>query len=412
MSGGDLSAASVLEALHCIALRLHESSDLAQLAEHVARNARQLLGADEVVLYLWDTDSELLQLAYGENSGHTLSPTMTPSQGAIGKAFVTGEPVVVRDYPNWSGALPEIVTRGVKRMAAVPLRIGQRSVGVLGVRFLGRRGCEPAHVRALELLALPVAAMLDASIARQHAEVGEAKLNAIVDHLPCGVLVRDDQGRVLVLNKAARSMTSAAAAGQLFGLDDIGRIPMFDARSRRRLAADELPTARALRGESVVDCEVRVGNEAPEEATWMRISAVPLRGDDDSIRGAVAIFADVTREHDLVYSLHSTAQENRRLVNALHAAHQRLEDLLEKLSPVDEHTEQALARLSGREREVLARVGRGHTNRQIGADLGLSPGTVKKHVENILKKLGASDRTNAAVRAAQLGLVNGRGDPT
>jgi DNA-binding NarL/FixJ family response regulator len=54
----------------------------------------------------------------------------------------------------------------------------------------------------------------------------------------------------------------------------------------------------------------------------------------------------------------------------------------------------------------LTRIGRGDTNRQIGAELGLSPGTVKKHVEHILRKLGAADRTQAAVRAAQLGLVD------
>jgi DNA-binding NarL/FixJ family response regulator len=58
-----------------------------------------------------------------------------------------------------------------------------------------------------------------------------------------------------------------------------------------------------------------------------------------------------------------------------------------------------------RELEVLARLGRGQTNREIGHDLGLSPGTVKKHVEHILRKLGVVDRTRAAVRAMEMGLA-------
>jgi DNA-binding NarL/FixJ family response regulator len=62
-------------------------------------------------------------------------------------------------------------------------------------------------------------------------------------------------------------------------------------------------------------------------------------------------------------------------------------------------------RLTPREREVLRLVARGRTNREIGRDLTLSVSTVKTHIEHIIGKLGASDRTHAAVRAAELGLL-------
>jgi DNA-binding NarL/FixJ family response regulator len=52
---------------------------------------------------------------------------------------------------------------------------------------------------------------------------------------------------------------------------------------------------------------------------------------------------------------------------------------------------------------------RGLTNPQIGEELGISRGTAKVHVQNIIAKLGVSDRTQAAVRAVELGLF-GRGD--
>jgi DNA-binding NarL/FixJ family response regulator len=48
------------------------------------------------------------------------------------------------------------------------------------------------------------------------------------------------------------------------------------------------------------------------------------------------------------------------------------------------------------------------TNREIGERLVVSPGTVKVHVEHIIAKLGVSDRTQAAVRAVELGLLNAR----
>jgi len=61
--------------------------------------------------------------------------------------------------------------------------------------------------------------------------------------------------------------------------------------------------------------------------------------------------------------------------------------------------------LSPREREVLQLLAQGQTNREIARTLTLSVSTVKIHVEHILAKLGVSDRTQAAVRALELGLL-------
>ncbi|MGW6919475.1 response regulator [Kitasatospora sp. NPDC054939] len=60
----------------------------------------------------------------------------------------------------------------------------------------------------------------------------------------------------------------------------------------------------------------------------------------------------------------------------------------------------ALARLTPREREILALVGEGRTNRQIGEELYLAEKTVKNHVSRLLAKLGVERRLQAAVLAA------------
>ncbi|HEU5100292.1 MAG TPA: response regulator transcription factor [Roseiflexaceae bacterium] len=62
-------------------------------------------------------------------------------------------------------------------------------------------------------------------------------------------------------------------------------------------------------------------------------------------------------------------------------------------------------RLTPREREVLEHIVEGHTNREIARQLSLSVGTVKIHVEHIIAKLGVADRTQAAVRAVERGLL-------
>jgi two-component system, NarL family, response regulator LiaR len=64
-----------------------------------------------------------------------------------------------------------------------------------------------------------------------------------------------------------------------------------------------------------------------------------------------------------------------------------------------------LESLTPREREVLASLSRGRSNREIARELALSEETVKSHVSRILTKLGLQDRTQAAIFGLQQGLV-------
>jgi DNA-binding CsgD family transcriptional regulator/transcriptional regulator with GAF, ATPase, and Fis domain len=107
------------------------------------------------------------------------------------------------------------------------------------------------------------------------------------------------------------------------------------------------------------------------------------------------------------------AQEERRAVLELGGADTRrtLADMMAQA--VREYSAQARPQppahpyqeLTAREREVLRLLVEGLTNREIGERLYLSPDTVKDHVREIIGKLGAADRTHAAVIAIRAGLV-------
>jgi DNA-binding NarL/FixJ family response regulator len=58
--------------------------------------------------------------------------------------------------------------------------------------------------------------------------------------------------------------------------------------------------------------------------------------------------------------------------------------------------------LTARQHEVLGRLGRGESNRKIALQLGMEESTVKMHIRQIMRKLGATNRTQAALRAARL----------
>jgi DNA-binding NarL/FixJ family response regulator len=62
--------------------------------------------------------------------------------------------------------------------------------------------------------------------------------------------------------------------------------------------------------------------------------------------------------------------------------------------------------LTPREIEVLSLVARGLGNKEVGDMLGTAPGTVKAHVQSILSKLGAKDRTNAVTIALRRGIIH------
>lgn len=68
------------------------------------------------------------------------------------------------------------------------------------------------------------------------------------------------------------------------------------------------------------------------------------------------------------------------------------------------HGPKELAELTSREREVLALVALGKTNREIAAELVISDATARNHISHIFEKLGLSRRSEAAALATRLGL--------
>ena len=59
-----------------------------------------------------------------------------------------------------------------------------------------------------------------------------------------------------------------------------------------------------------------------------------------------------------------------------------------------------------REKEILQKVAYGATTKEVAHDLGISPHTVKTHLERIFEKLGANDRAQAVAIAIRTGIVH------
>jgi DNA-binding NarL/FixJ family response regulator len=89
-------------------------------------------------------------------------------------------------------------------------------------------------------------------------------------------------------------------------------------------------------------------------------------------------------------------------IRTVHAGKRRIPP--EIASEIAEHA--ADDALTGREIDVLRRVGSGNSNKQIAVQLAISEGTVKAHMKSILPKLGAHDRTHAVMIAVKRGILD------
>jgi two-component system NarL family response regulator len=97
--------------------------------------------------------------------------------------------------------------------------------------------------------------------------------------------------------------------------------------------------------------------------------------------------------------------DSEEVLAAIRAAHKG-----ERVRMSDAVANQLAARvsygqLSDREIEVLQAVARGLGNKEIATQLDISPSTVKNHLNNIMAKLDASDRTHAVTIAVQRGII-------
>jgi DNA-binding NarL/FixJ family response regulator len=107
--------------------------------------------------------------------------------------------------------------------------------------------------------------------------------------------------------------------------------------------------------------------------------------------GAVGYMLKSAVRHELEETILSVHSGRRRILPSVACA------LAEKMY---------MERLSPREIEVLRLAAVGNTNQKIGDQLGLSEGTIKTHMKNVMAKMQAKDRTHAVLLAIQRGIIS------
>ena len=126
--------------------------------------------------------------------------------------------------------------------------------------------------------------------------------------------------------------------------------------------------------------------------------------------GAAGYVLKDAHQHEIITAIHQVRRGDSPLDPQLAARLLKRMAVEESQRESEEESQTSrfsyLEMLTPREQEVLKFMKLGWTNRQIAQELFISPGTVKNHVEHIIAKLEVSDRTQAVVRALELGVLD------
>lgn len=206
----------------------------------------------------------------------------------------------------------------------------------------------------------------------------------MIAHKPIRVLCVDDHPLV---RKGIASILANEKDMRLVAEGGNGRDAVELYRAHR---PDVILMDLRMPGTDGIEATKAILRESPEARI---IALTSYAGDDDIYR---ALDAGV-RGYLLKESAHT---EVLRAIRLVHSG--------KRLDPSDDGRPDAGTRrgpLTPREMEVLGFVAQGLSNREIGDRIGAAGGTVKIHLQNILSKLGAADRTHAVAIAIQKGIL-------
>jgi DNA-binding NarL/FixJ family response regulator len=164
------------------------------------------------------------------------------------------------------------------------------------------------------------------------------------------------------------------------------RMPVMDGLEATKRIKAEMPQT------SVMMVTMHENPDYLFEAVKAGAAGYVLKGDDpDRVLGSVRAVLEGDTPLD-----QGLAMELLRRLGEEASAHIAAEGAAEAALPNP---------LTPREIDVLRLLASGRTNRRIAEELHLSLSTVKRHLEHIIKKLEVSDRTQAAVKALEMGLL-------
>ena len=156
-------------------------------------------------------------------------------------------------------------------------------------------------------------------------------LRSVLDSMGDAVAVADPSGKALLLNPAAERILGQDAQDappsqwpQVYGC--------YHADGETLYAPEDLPLARAMRGESIDNAELILRHAGLSEPRWININARPLKDETGRLCGGVIAFRDVTAAKKTEEEIRAAEQELQRAKQLAEAASRAKSEFLANMS--------------------------------------------------------------------------------
>lgn len=295
-----------LEVIEAVARSVRESFDMKDIGQSAIEAIKSAFDPIYFIIHVSDTAQRKLRLlhistALGlERIKDFVQEVSYDSPLLVSSAPLHKNPIIIENLQTKVEA-GEIDSKhpaailGVKGFICIPLWSGERFEGTLAASFRESIRIDGAEVKTLEGCGMHIAAAL--AQARLHTEIEQerARLRAVLDQLPEGILlVEVPVGRIQYVNMAAADITGVPPLEQVDrqAQDAPLASTMTDAQ-RNPIPTEKLPSIRALQGETINGYEIILTRPDGKEV-FLLTSAAPLRNDDGTIIGAIVVFQDIT----------------------------------------------------------------------------------------------------------------------
>ena len=207
-----------LQALYETSLEINTQNNLNKLLQSIITRAASLLGTNSGGLYLLRQDGESLELVISHNlPGDYEGTILHMGEGVSGRVLQTGQPLMIEDHSHWSGRTKPFIHTSFKRLLGLPLKIGDRIIGVINVADNHRSG--PFNEDEIRLASLFAD---QAAIAIENARLYEASQREIKDRIQAEQALQEIQiqlaNRVKELEQRTREITHLTQLSNLLQL--------------------------------------------------------------------------------------------------------------------------------------------------------------------------------------------------
>ncbi len=300
--------------LERIAAGLELPDALERIVRFTEEHGSGLLGS----IMLLEPTEQVLQLASGPSLPEHFRRAMAtipvhPSAGPCGAAAFRRERVVVRDIASeqsWIGTREIALASGLRACSALPCLSADGSVlGTFALYYRELREPDPSDQQIAEIATHLAGIAIERERNQEALRRTTRLLQQVLDTLPVGVWVLDQEGRIVFGNPASEQIWGRPHA---FGVDHFERYKGWRAETGEAIATNEWAVARALqRGETSLNELVAIESQDGRQKTLLN-SAAPIRGADGEILGAISLHQDITEQRAAEEALRRSEEQLRQ----------------------------------------------------------------------------------------------------